>query len=147
MAALKLASILSAVLLASCQQGAPAPADPTDSPAAVLTAPPAPEPPAVPAPPLPPAPELADQWLGKWIGPEGTFLELARNGDAYSVTIQSLDGPASYQGKAALDRLEFMRDGKLESIHASSGAETGMKWLLEKKSCLTIKTGEGFCRD
>ncbi len=24
---------------------------------------------------------------------------------------------------------------------------TGMKWLLEKRNCLVIKQGEGFCRD
>lgn len=29
----------------------------------------------------PPASSVPDQWLGKWIGPEGTFLVLAKNGD------------------------------------------------------------------
>jgi hypothetical protein len=48
---------------------------------------------------------------------------------------------------AAGDRIEFERDGKRESVRAGSGKETGMKWLLEKKDCLIIKTGEGFCRD
>jgi hypothetical protein len=89
----------------------------------------------------------SDAWLGKWIGPEGTYLLLSRNGDKYVVKIQSLDGPASYQGVAHGDGIQFERQGTTESIHAGSGEQTGMKWLLEKKNCLIVKTGEGFCRD
>lgn len=103
--------------------------------------------PAPPAPPAPPTPVAAASWVGKWIGPEGTFLELAGQAGAYKVTIQSLDGPATYDAVAVEDRLEFQRNGTQETIHATSGADTGMKWLLDKKDCLTIKTGEGFCRD
>src|ERR1700704_4804347 len=40
----------------------------------------------------------SDAWLGKWIGPEGTYLLLSRKDDKYVVKIQSLDGPATYQG-------------------------------------------------
>jgi len=40
----------------------------------------------------PPANSVTDQWLGKWIGPEGTFLVLGRNGANYVVEIHSLDG-------------------------------------------------------
>jgi hypothetical protein len=87
-----------------------------------------------------------DEWFGQWIGPEGTYLLLSRNGDKYVVKIQSLDGPAPYLGVANGDRIQFERQGKTESIHAGSGEETGMKWLLDKKNCLIIKTGEGFCR-
>jgi hypothetical protein len=89
---------------------------------------------------------VLDQWLGKWIGPEGTFLVLAKNGAKYVVEIHSLDGAATYEGTSAGDRIEFQRGGKTESIHAGSGQDTGMKWLLEKKNCLIIRTGEGFCR-
>jgi uncharacterized lipoprotein YbaY len=88
-----------------------------------------------------------DKWLGQWNGPEGTFLILSRNGDKYAVKIQSLDGPATYEGVPAGNQINFTRDGKTESIVAGSGQKTGMKWLLDKKNCLIIKTGEGFCRD
>lgn len=88
-----------------------------------------------------------DQWLGKWTGPEGTSLDLAGDGDHYSVAIQSLDGPATYEGTGRGDRIEFQRSGRTETIRATSGQETGMKWLAEKADCLTINTGEGFCRD
>lgn len=97
------------------------------------------------APPV--ASNATDQWLGKWIGPEGTYLVLARNGARYVVEIHSLDGPATYEGTSAGDRVEFQRNGTTESIHAGSGQETEMKWLLDKRNCLIIRTGEGFCRE
>ena len=72
---------------------------------------------------------------------------LGRNRANYVVEIHSLDGSATYQGTSAGDRLEFKRDGKTESLHAGNGQDTGMKWLLDKKNCLIIRTGEGFCRN
>jgi hypothetical protein len=93
------------------------------------------------------ASNIADQWLGKWIGPEGTFLVLAKNGTKYVVEVHSLDGAATYHGAAVGNHVEFERNGKTESLHSGGGQETGMKWLLEKKNCLIIRTGEGFCRD
>lgn len=94
-----------------------------------------------------PAAPAADQWLGKWNGPEGTFLQLAGGNGKYEVTIQNLDGPRTFPGTAAGDRLEFERDGVRESVRSSNGVETGMKWLSEKKDCLTVRAGEGYCRD
>jgi hypothetical protein len=104
------------------------------------------------APPAPTSTQAAanrptDAWLGQWIGPEGTYLRLSSNGEKYVVKIQSLDGPATYEGVASGERIQFERQGKTEFIRSGSGEETGMKWLLGKKNCLIIKTGEGFCRD
>lgn len=97
---------------------------------------------------IPPArPVRQDQWLGKWVGPEGTFLVLTKASTHYSVEVHSLDGPNTYDGVANGDSIEFQRNGKTESLHAGSGKDTGMKWLLDKKNCLVIQTGEGFCRD
>lgn len=94
-----------------------------------------------------PAP-VTDQWLGRWPGVQGTYLELARHQDGYAITIRNLDGPSTYQGRVAGDHLEFTRDGKTETIRSGNGQDTGMKWLLEKKNCLVIQKGsEGFCRD
>ena len=89
---------------------------------------------------------LLNQWLGKWVGPEGTFLELSRDGNEFVVKINSLDGPAIYEGTGAGDHIEFQRNGKTESIHAGNGEDSGMKWLLDKRDCLVVKKGEGFCR-
>lgn len=89
---------------------------------------------------------VTDQWLGKWIGPEGTFLRLNGGNGKYEITIQNLDGPLSYQGIAVDGQIQFMRNDVKESIHASNGEETGMKWLSGKSNCLTIRSGEGYCR-
>jgi uncharacterized protein YecT (DUF1311 family) len=99
------------------------------------------------APAPPAANSVTDRWLGKWVGPEGTYLVLSKSGDKYLVEIHSLDGTATYDGTATDDRIEFQRNGKSESIRAGNGQETGMKWLLDKKNCLIIRAGEGFCRD
>jgi hypothetical protein len=87
-----------------------------------------------------------DKWLGQWNGPEGTYLLLSKKDNRYVVKIQSLDGPNIYEGVPARDGIQFTRGGNIETIHAGSGEDTGMKWLLDEKNCLVIKLGEGFCR-
>jgi hypothetical protein len=89
-----------------------------------------------------------DAWLGRWNGPEGTFLLLEKaGGEGYSVTVQNLDGPRVFRGTAIGDRIEFDRDGVTKSVRPTDGAATGMKWLADKADCLTIRYGEGYCRD
>jgi hypothetical protein len=101
----------------------------------------------IPATAPPTASSPTDQWLGQWNGPEGTYLLLSKTGDHYVIKIQSLDGSATYEGISVGDRIQFKRGGKTEIIHAGSGEKTGMKWLLDRKDCLIIEVGEGFCRD
>ena len=91
--------------------------------------------------------QVAKQWLGNWNGPEGTWLRIAAGDGSYDVTIQNLDGPRSFQGNAIDAGIELERDGVKEVIHATDGAGTGMKWLSEKSNCLTVRPGEGYCRD
>jgi hypothetical protein len=88
-----------------------------------------------------------DKWLGKWIGPEGTFLQLTGGGGKYEVTIQNLDGPRTFEGTAVGDQIVFERNGVKEYLRATNGVDTGMKWLSEKSDCLTVRAGEGYCRD
>lgn len=107
------------------------------------------------APPPPPAPSVSalaptpatDQWIGQWNGPEGTFVRITGGNGHYEVTVQNLDGPRTFVGRAAGDTIAFERDGKQEALRASTGEQTGMKWLAGKKDCLTVRTGEGYCRD
>ena len=122
-----IAAITGALALAACQDRTP-----EATPAAGASTPAAP---------------ATDAWLGQWNGPEGTYLQLAGSGGQYEVTIRNLDGPRTFPGKAAGERIEFERDGVKESLRATNGAETGMKWLSEKKNCLTVRAGEGYCRD
>jgi hypothetical protein len=85
--------------------------------------------------------------LGRWNGPEGTFLLLAGEGGKYVVTVQNLDGPRTFDGKASGNAIEFMRDGKIVSIRPTNGAGTGMKWLAGRKDCVVVAPNEGYCRD
>jgi nitrous oxide reductase accessory protein NosL len=85
--------------------------------------------------------------LGRWNGPEGTFLLLEGEGGKYAITIQNLDGPRSFDGKGEGNAIAFVRDGKNLLIRPTNGAGTGMKWLDGRKDCVVIDTGEGFCRD
>ena len=88
-----------------------------------------------------------DAWVGRWNGPEGTYLAIEGANGAYELTIKDLDAARTFSGKAVGDRIEFLRDGVPESIAATTGDETGMKWLAGKTGCLTVKPGEGYCRD
>jgi len=153
---------LSMLLLAGCGAAAPpppsAPPTPTTAetsataPSAEAAAPTAPDAstgtePALPPPDLASATAPTDAWLGKWIGPEGTFLEISRGEGGYDLLVQSLDGPAHYPGVPVDAHIEFTRAGKRESIQATDGPGTGMKWLAGKHDCLVIQASEGFCRD
>jgi heat shock protein HslJ len=91
--------------------------------------------------------EPTDQWLGRWDGPEGTYLRLTKHGNQYAVEISDLDGPKTFEGVRDGNRIRFTRDGKTEFISAGDGQASGMKWLADKKNCLLTKPGEGWCRD
>jgi hypothetical protein len=97
-----------------------------------------------------PAPLPTDAWIGQWPGVEGTYLkiEAGPTPGAYTLTQGTLDGVNVWQGTAAGDAIAFTRaeGAAAETIRATGGAETGLKWLLEKTDCLTIKSGEGYCR-
>lgn len=93
------------------------------------------------------APIHTDNWIGKWNGPEGTFLKITGGDGKYEITIANLDGPKIYTGINQGREIQFEREGVKELIQATNGHQTGMKWLDDKKDCLTIRTGEGYCRD
>ena len=85
--------------------------------------------------------------VGKWTGPEGTSLTITPQGEAYLVTVQNLDGPKDFTGSKADGGIQFVRDGTPYIIHKGDGLATGMKWLTEKKNCLIVTSGEGYCKD
>lgn len=93
-------------------------------------------------------PDTAPSWLGRWNGPEGTYLQLNAAGDAsYEIRIKALDAERTFKGVGKDGVIYFERDGKQESIKATDGNATGMKWLAGKSRCLTLQPGEGYCRD
>jgi hypothetical protein len=88
-----------------------------------------------------------DAWIGRWTGPEGTYVEVTGAAGAYEIIVMNLDGARTFTGAAQGDEIAFERDGAAESLRATDGNETGMKWLAGKTNCLTVKPGEGYCRD
>jgi hypothetical protein len=125
-----IASIIGTLVLVACndRNAAPSPASSASSGGARVDA-------------------TTDRWSGQWNGPEGTFIRIAGGQGKYEIIIQNLDGPRTFQGSAVGNQIEFVRDGLKESIRATGGIETGMKWLAGKSNCLTVRTGEGYCRD
>lgn len=89
----------------------------------------------------------SDAWIGKWNGPEGTYLEITGANGSYIITIADLDSVKQYTGSSNGSQITFVRDGATEIIQASNGADTGMKWLAKKSNCLRTRLGEGWCRD
>lgn len=89
----------------------------------------------------------APGFAGKWTGPEGTSLVITPDGNDYDVVITNLDGPRTFHGTAKGENITFLRDGKSLVIRRGSGADTGMKWLADKKDCLVVDANEGYCRD
>ena len=90
-----------------------------------------------------------DSWIGKWVGVEGLALDIEPGAEAgkYALTVTLMDGTSKYVGTADGETIRFTRGGKVETIKAVTGADTGLKYLATKDDCLMIKSGEGFCRD
>ena len=84
---------------------------------------------------------------GRPFGGRLSSFRLEGGDGEFKVSIRDLDGETTYQGTAAGPQIRFERNGVMESIQATSGAETGMKWLADKSNCLTVRAGEGYCRD
>lgn len=90
----------------------------------------------------------AANWIGQWTGPEDTSLKIQQNGEGiYRVTITDLDGPRGFAGTSAPGGIAIARDSEKLTIRHGSGADTGMKWLADKRDCLIVAPHEGYCRD
>lgn len=88
-----------------------------------------------------------DGLVGRWSGAEGTFLNIAKKGEKYSIEISNLDGPKTFEGTPKGDTIEFTRNGKTETIKTATGAETGMKGFEKETNCVVVTKGsEGYCQ-
>jgi len=95
---------------------------------------------------------VAPDYTGRWIGVEGMVLDIAPAPTGapgrYTLTMQwDLDNKGSFDGVAAGDTIAFDRNGIRETLRPTNGAATGLKYLAGKTDCLTVKPGEGYCRD
>ncbi|MDO7834313.1 hypothetical protein Q4610_04570 [Sphingobium sp. HBC34] len=93
-----------------------------------------------------------DDWVGRWTGPEGLFLDIQPSPDGkpghYALTNKdNLDRQGDYTGVADGTTIRFVRDGKDLAIRPGKGEETGFKYLAGKQECLIVVAGkEGYCR-
>ncbi len=114
---------------------------------------PKPAPPSVQA-TLVPATPPTDKWVGKWIGVEGLHLTIAKDDSIgrghYILTMQyglDADESGTFKGEANEEGITFNRPDGPQLLRAGDGEATGLKWLADKKDCLVVDTGEGYCRD
>lgn len=94
-----------------------------------------------------------DRWIGHWVGVEGMVLDITKEPQKepghYLLTMRwGLDDSYSgvFMGLASDEGILFSRKGESLSLHAGTGEETELKWLTDKKDCLIVKAGEGYCR-
>ena len=77
------------------------------------------------------------------------FDRLTLNGGTYTynTVVTAGNGGAVTDGSVTAEGLRFMRNGVAETAVPSDGDATGLKYLAGKQDCLTVKPGEGYCRD
>lgn len=98
------------------------------------------------APTFPPARD----YVGRWTGVEGMFLDVAATNrpDRYRLTVQyDLDNRQTLVARLDGQALRFTRDGNDFTLAPTDGKATGLKYLAGKNDCLTVMPGEGYCRD
>jgi hypothetical protein len=136
-------------LIAACEPKANTPGvntPPATSPSPVAPASPAVSPTGSPAADVKPSAKV-ESMVGKWNGPEGTYLNITKKGTGYEVEVKNLDSAKKFDGIAKGDTIEFTRNGKTETVKSANGAETGMKGFEKETNCLVITKGsEGFCK-
>ncbi|MET0269892.1 MAG: hypothetical protein ABW173_05640 [Sphingomonas sp.] len=135
--------LMSLLAIAGCDAAPPA----RDAAAVAAPARDPASPQAAPAKPIDHA--VTDGWIGRWVGVEGLVLAIAR-GDlpaTYRLHIILMDGAEDHVGVAQGETIRFERDGEPQVIRHVTGDRTGLKWLADKRDCLVIRPGEGFCRD
>lgn len=157
-----LAVVLAASTLVACSDRQPAEATPaTEAPAAEAAAS-APsdsttDAPAAPAPVTPATPDaqpaagakVEADYLGRWTGVEGMYLVVApKPGGGVTLEMQwDLDNKGTFDGSVTAEGLRFTRNGAAETAVHTDGNATGLRYLAGKQDCLTVKPGEGYCRD
>jgi hypothetical protein len=94
-----------------------------------------------------------DKWVGKWIGVEGLNLTVSKDNTIgrghYVLTMQyglDADDSGTFKGVATDEGISFTRPDGPQILRAGDGEATGLKWLADKKDCLVVDSGEGYCR-
>ncbi len=98
------------------------------------------------------APTNRDGWIGRWIGVEGLNLTVSKGKSAglYSLKMQygtDEDMSGTFEGVGTAEGIAFVRPDGEQVLRASTGDDTGLKYLAGKTDCLKVKDGEGYCRN
>lgn len=83
----------------------------------------------------------ADGLVGRWTGPEGTFVDVTPAGDGYRLVIRSGDSLAVFAGTVAGEGIAFTRGG------APCGLVASQDERRDGKTCVVVAPGEGYCRE
>lgn len=89
-------------------------------------------------------------WLGRWRGVEGLNLVIREDAvpGSYQLEMQyGLEDKGVFRGTDTDEGIAFLRPDGPQVLRPTNGEETGLKWLEGKKDCLTVRDGEGYCRD
>ena len=92
----------------------------------------------------------ARDYTGRWVGVEGMVLTVKPTGAATADLDMrwglDADMAGTYPASVTPEGLRFTRNGDTLLLRPSDGDATGLKWLAGKKDCLTVTSGEGYCR-
>lgn len=97
----------------------------------------------------------SDDWVGKWLGVEGLYLNISKKEGTEGAGKYILDmkygldegDSGHFQGYAVAEGIAFTRMNENYVLRRGSGEETGLKWLARKKHCFIVQFGEAYCRD
>ena len=151
-----LALVLAVAALAACSDRQPSADTTAPADASATTTPAEPAPASSDANPVPVAPaapsdtaKVEADYLGRWTGVEGMYLVVAsKPGGGVTLDMQwDLDNKGMFDGSVTAEGLRFMRNDVAENAVHTNGDATGLKNLAGKQDCLTVKPGEGYCRD
>lgn len=81
--------------------------------------------------------QMTDQWVGRWTGVEGLFLEISKDESAdpghYLLHMRyglDADQIGTFEGQATAEGIRFNRGDGPQMLRAGDGEATGMKWLI-----------------
>lgn len=93
-----------------------------------------------------PESRLTDQWVGRWSGAEGSFLDIVPDSARYKIAINKSGKFGEYQGTADNNRIKFTRNGVVEFIGMGDESASREK-KPEGNKCLMITKSEFYCRE
>jgi hypothetical protein len=97
----------------------------------------------------PGSPHRFAAWAGRWTGVEGLYVDIEPTvPENYRLVMQyDLDHKGEFVGHDSEHGIKFTRNGEMLSLRRGGGVETGLKYLADKRDCLVVNEGEGYCRD